>query len=469
MRKAAVLLFNNNASFFSSHQRKLTPVMAADVLGRLVAELVDELGVTYRQRVFTPYMTLYAFLSQVLADDGSCRRAIIEVASILRSRRKKSCSTATGSLCKAKKRLPLALLQAIVRRLGQDLNTGDKEVWAHGRVLVVDGTGFSMPDTKSNGGEFVRHGAGTRKSAQAASNVGFPVGRMVGLFSLATGAVIDLAISTWKGKGSGEISSLNRIWACLKPGDTLLGDALFSAYYVVAKALADGVFIVTELKKTSYWRIKANFENQIIEIDRPRWNSNSSSISQAEHDALPSKIRVRIVKITCAPKGFRPKTKFILTTHLDSKKITNADIAGLYRQRWQVELYFRSIKTTLGMDIVRSKTAEMVVKEVWMHMMAYNLVRGAMSAVAQTRRCLPREISFRATLQALSTWRLLTACNGAAGGQDDLINMLSSGPLVGQRPDRYEPRAIKRRPRGYKLLVHSREVAKTMLHKKSKK
>ena len=292
-----------------------------------MAETLEELGIRYRKQFFTPYMTLYAFLSQVLADDGSCRRAVIEVATILKAQGKKVCSTATGAYCTAKKRLPLELLQTIVRSLGQDLNQQAKEVWAHGRVLVVDGSGFSMPDTKSNAKKFIRHGENTHGKANKKSGVAFPIGRIVALFSLATGAVVDMTVSTWKGKGTGEISLLYGIWSHLKAGDTLLGDSLFSAYYVVAKAVADRVHIVTELKKTSQWRINPKLDDQIIEIERSRWNGENSSISLPEHDALPEKIEVRVIKITCAPKGFRPKTKFILTTHTDSKKVPKADLA----------------------------------------------------------------------------------------------------------------------------------------------
>ena len=168
-------------------------------------------------------------------------------------------------------------------------------------------------------------------------------------------------------------------------------------------------------------------------------------------------------------KGATQKTKFILTTHIDSKKVPKSDLADLYRKRWQVELNLRSIKTELGMDVVRSTSEEMVVKEVWVHMLAYNLVRETMCAVAATKRCLPSEVSFRATQQIMSAWRLVNAVRGKPLHQDEMIELLISQSLVGQRPDRYEPRAIKRRQKSYRLLIHSREVAKTMLHKKSKK
>ena len=463
------MLFNPSPSHFASHHRKIDPDSVADKLGKLMTETLKELGIEYRERVFTPYMTLYAFLSQVFADDGSCSRAVIEVATILKSQGKKACSTGTGAYCTAKKRLPLELFKTLVRRLGQDLNQQAKEVWAHGRVLVVDGSGFSMPDTKSNAKKFIRHGENTHGKANKKSGVAFPIGRIVALFSLATGAVVDMTVSTWKGKGTGEISLLYGIWSRLKAGDTLLGDSLFSAYYVVAKAVADRVYIVTELKKTSQWRINPKLDDQIIEIERPRWRDQSCSISLPEHEALPEKIEVRVIKITCAPKGFRPKTKFILTTHTDSKKVPKADLADLYRKRWQVELNLRSIKTVLGMDVVRSTSEEMVIKEVWVHMLAYNLVRETMCAVAATKRCLTSEVSFRATQQIMSVWRLVNAVRGKRLHQSEMIEILMTQSLVGQRPDRYEPRAIKRRQKSYRLLIHSRDVAKTMLHKKSKK
>ena len=317
--------------------------------------------------------------------------------------------------------------------------------------------------------KFIRHGANTHGKANKKSGVAFPIGRIVALFSLATGAVVDMSVSTWKGKSTGEISLLYGIRSHLKAGDTLLGDSLFSAYYVVAKAVADRVHVVTELKKKSQWRINPKLDDQIIEIERSRWNRENSSISVTAHEALPEKIEVRVIKITCAPKGFRPKTKFILTTHIDSKKVPKADLADLYRKRWQVELNLRSIKTVLGMDVVRSTSEEMVIKEVWVHMLAYNLVRETMCAVAATKRCLPSEVSFRATQQIMSTWRLVNAVRGKPLHQDEMIELLMTQSLVGQRPDRYEPRAIKRRQKSYRLLIHSRAVAKTMLHKKSKK
>jgi hypothetical protein len=327
-----------------------------------------------------------------------------------------------------------------------------------------------MPDTASNAAVFVRHGAGThrktRKRRLPKQSVAFPVGRLLGVFSLSTGAVIDLAVSTWKGKGTGETSLLQTLWGCLKKDDTLLGDAGFSSFVVIASALDRSCHVVSELKKASYGRIKTKLNDQVIKIAKPKYTT-SCSICRNVYNALSTEITVRVVKIVCAPKGFRPKIKFVVTTHLDAASVTAKELSELYRQRWQVELNFRSIKTVLGMDIVNGKSPEMVLKEVWVHMLAYNLIRQKMIEVAERKRLPVTTVSFRATQQALAIARLLKACGVDLADEDLTAALLSE--QVGRRPNRYEPRTIKRRPKGYKLMTESRAVAKTKLHKKSKK
>ncbi len=462
------MLFDINASRFCRQLRKTSLEEVSQDLTSHVSEILGEIGFTYRERIFSPLATLYGFLSQIFNDDRSCRHAVMELSRIRTARRKRRCSTRTGSFCKAKKRLPLVLIKGLVKRVADVLTAGESGAWQHGRVFVVDGTGFSMPDTKENAAVFVRHGAKTHtKSARNKAkhqNVAFPVGRVLGIFSLTTGAVLDLAISTWKGKGTGELSLLEQIGSLLKRNDTLLGDAIFSSYGVLASSIGKGCHVVSELKKMSYQRIKQNRSDQIITILKPK--KSSTSLSEDNYEALADQITVRIVKITCAPAGFRPKVKFIITTHIDANLVPAADLAQLYQQRWQVELNFRSIKTVLGMDIVSSKTPEMVIKEVWMHMLAYNLIRTAMCEVAAKKSCLVTSISFRATQQIMQIDRLLNAC-GIVMPTGSLIEALKL-ENVGKRPGRYEPRVIKRRPKGYKFMTEPRNVSKTKLHKKSK-
>jgi IS4 transposase len=442
--------------------------VSKDLAGH-VSEILSEIGFSYRERIFSPLVTLYGFLSQIFNDDSSCRHAVMELSRIRTVHRKRRCSMSTGSFCKAKKRLPLVLIKGLVKRIAETLTVGESWAWRHGRVFVVDGTGFSMPDTKENAAVFVRHGSKThKKSVQKKSNdqnVAFPVGRVLGIFSLTTGALLDLAISTWKGKGTGELSLLKQITSLLKENDTLLGDAIFSSYGVLASSIGKGCHVVSELKKASYHRIKTSRSDQIITLLKPK--QSAMSLSLDDYNSLANQITVRIVKITCAPAGFRPKVKFIITTHTNVNQVSAADLAELYQRRWQVELNFRSIKTVLGMDIVSSKTPEMVHKEVWMHMLAYNVIRTAMCEVAAIKTCPVTSISFRATQQIMRIDRLLKAC-GIALKAESLFESLMH-EQVGKRPGRFEPRVIKRRPKGYKLMTEPRNVSKTKLHKKSKK
>lgn len=463
------MLFDINTSGLARQLEILSTEEVVKDLVNITESTLSSLGISYRERIFTPFVTLFSFLSQVFNDDGSCRRAVMELAIIRKSSRKKACSSATGSFCKAKERLPLVLIQTLVRFLAGRLSGEREKGWKHGRVFVVDGTGFSMPDTQANADVFVRHGANThtkKRQKKGPQTAAFPIGRILGVFSLTTGAVIDLAVSTWKGKGTGEQSLLYSLWNCFQPSDTILTDAGFSSFFVIASALERNFHIVSEFKKVSHGRINLKHSDQLIKIEKPRYTL-TCSLSKEEHAALPQHITLRVVKIKCAPAGFRPKTKFIVTTHLDKNIVSLQDLASLYRERWQVELNFRSIKTVLGMDILRSKSPDMVQKEIWVHMLAYNLIRQKMIEVAIQKKLPATSISFRATQQVMAIGRLIKACGARISGQD--LTTLLLFEIVGKRPNRCEPRAIKRRPKGFKLLTESRTLAKTKLHKKSKK
>ena len=464
------MLFAINASSLARQLKTSSTQEVIKDLITLTTESLATLGVTYRERIFTPFVTLYLLLSQVFNDDSTCRRAVLELSNIRKAGRKKPCSTATGSFCKAKKRLSLAVIQALVRHLAARLTAKDEKAWAHGRVFVVDGTCFSMPDTKANAAAFVRNGTANHKNIKKRKSgrdiVAFPVGRILGFFSLTTGAVIDIALSTWKGKGTGEQSLLQELWTNVKKDDTLLGDAVFSSFFIFASALKRNCHVVSELRKSSHHRLKSKLNDQIIKITKPKYVS-SCSVSKDDYDSMVEEITLRVVKVTCAPAGFRPKTKFVITTHLDKNVVTAEELSDLYRNRWQVELNFRSIKTVLGMDIVRGKSPDMVRKEVWIHMLAYNLIRQKMIEVALKKKQSVASVSFRATQQAMAIARLLRACGVKINDSDLTAGLLSE--QVGGRPNRYEPRAIKRRQKGYKLLTESRKVAKTKLHKKYKK
>jgi hypothetical protein len=426
-----------------------------------ISAIIEELGLEFRDRIFTPFVTIFAFLAQIFSDDKSCRQAVWQLVVTRVANNKKPCSVNTGAFCKAKARLPLELISQIAKKLATSaLEKSDVSWnWPHGDVKVVDGTGLSMPDSEANRKVFPSH--------LTHQKTGFPGARLLGVFSLATGVLIDMAIAPSKGKGTGELTLLSKMWHCFKPNDTILGDSLFSTYWVVAHALTCHLHVVAELRKKSVWRINPKLSDQIITIKKSC--EKPLGLSKKEFSALPMEIQVRVITLICAPKGFRPNKKFILTTHLDSTVVTAEHISELYKRRWQVELNLRSIKITLGMDVLRGKTPQMVLKEIWITMLTYNLIRLKMIEVGKHCKKIPNQISFRATQQVLELIRKARAFGGtiAMDVERQILDLLAT-QTVGNRPDRYEPRAIKRRPKNYYLLKESRAKARKLLCKKYK-
>lgn len=453
-------MFHVTTAAFRCHwdkERKNASLMVSiDVVTRVLAEL----GIDFRERIFTPFVTLFAFLSQVFEDDHSCRHAVFEVC-LLRCRQGlKPCSLKTASYCEARARLPVAYFSRIAQHTASAVEAMDESRWRwrHGKVIVVDGTAISMSDSVANSTHFP-------KQTSQKNDVGFPIARVLALFSLSTGALIDLVVSPWKGKGSGELSLLEKLWPHVGERETLLGDCLYSSYFVVAKALEKKAHVVAEFRKSRAWRLKKRASDQIIKIERPA-RKNINCLSDEAYERLPPHIIVRIVHVKCAPNGFRARSKYILTTHLDST-VSCADIAELYKQRWKVELNLRSIKSAMGMDFLYGQTPNMVEKEIWVYMIGYNLIRMAMCVAGKNAKCLPSDISFRAVQQWLALIRFSQAQN--TNSNQDAITMLqliARTETVGNRPNRYEPRCRKRRPKNYELLLENRKVARAKLHKK---
>lgn len=453
------MLLEVTTNYFARHRKSFSPHQLFEIISAGdVEDVLTTLGLSFRQRIFTPTVTLFAFLSQILSPDGSCRRAVIEVIALRLRLGQKSCCLNSGSLSKAKGRLPLALIKFLVARLAaaspcsKETTSGLPLVgWRHGDVKVIDGTGVSAPDTPVNRRAFPHH---------SRNPVSFPVIRVVALFALSTGKVIDLVTGPWKGKGSGEHTLFFKLVDHLKAGDTLLGDSVFSSYVILASAQQRGFHVVSELTRSRLGRLKRGRVDQLVTLEKPK--KKPSTLSDEDFAALPEQIRVRVIKVTCAPKGFRPKIKYIVTTHVDQDVVTPEDIADLYRQRWAAELNFRSLKTTLGMDILVSQTPTMLEKEIWTYMLGYNMIRVAMEAAAATKQIPSTLLSFRATQQLLDALRQQPAIGS------DLLDLIAT-QRVGTRPDRYEPRAIKRRKKNFALLSTSRAVAKRRLHKKYKR
>lgn len=445
------------AQFAAADGLPFAGVLSAD---RIKAALREE-EAAWREEVYTPLLTLWAFLSQVVCPDGSCRAAVGRVLAWLVSRDERPCTPQTGPYCKARQRLPEELLRRLVRETGRGVRDDmpAEWLWKGRRVKVVDGTTVSMPDTPDNQAAYPQH------TAQA-PGIGFPIARLVVVFCLAYGTAVDAALGRYQGKQSGETALLRGLDGALNPGDVLLADRYYGGWFDLALQHERGVDAVVRLHQQRGCDFRRGRRlgpnDHVVEwakpTQRPGW------MDPATCARLPARLAMREVRIRVTQAGFRTKCLVVVTTLLDPA-VTAADLAELYRARWHAELDLRSLKVTLGMDVLRCKTPAMVRKEVWAHLVAYNLIRAVMARAALEFGGPPRDISFKAALQAVRAFaeRLLDATGATAEELHEWLLIMIGNYQVGDRPDRVEPRKRKRRPKHYPLLMHTRAEARAAL------
>jgi len=425
----------------------------------VVHAALRHVGGAFRQRLYTPALTLWTFLSQLLDPDHSCRQAVARLLAWRAARGRTLRSPRTGAYCKARGRLPEALLAHLTRETGRRLLDAAEAgwLWKKRTVKVVDGTGISLADTPAN------QKAYPQPSSQK-PGVGFPLLRLVVLFALAVGTVLDAAYAPYQGKGTGELSLFRTLRDQLRRGDVLLADRYYCTYWEVCAALARGADVVLRLHGSR----QVNFRlgrcqgpgDKLVWWQKPR---RPAWLDRAEYQALPEELRVRAVRVRVRKKGFRVDELVVVTTILDPAAASAEDLADLYRARWQAELNLRSLKITLQMDILRGQSPEMVRKELWGHLLVYNIVRGLMAQAARVSGLLPREVSFTGALQTFNAFRpLLEVTRSEAEAlRLWLVMIWAIGQHeVGDRPDRYEPRKVKRRPKGYGRLYEPRAQAR---------
>ncbi len=316
----------------------------------------------------------------------------------------------------------------------------------HGRrVVIVDGSTVSMPDTPANQQAFPQHSNQKR-------GCGFPIARIVVLLSLATGSVLDAAMGASKGKLTGEHALLRSIHGRLKRGDILLADAYYSSFDAVMTLVQMGVDVVmrqTANRPTDFRRgTKLGREDHLIEWHRHR--NRWRWMSRKAFAAMPRVLLMRELRVRVEKRGFRTKDIVVVTTLLDAEAYPRDELAALYRDRWNAELDIRSIKQTLRMDVLRCKTPDLVRKEIWAHLLVYNLIRGAMAEAARRHDVMPRQLSLQGARQTLQAFRdeLNRVPAKVAFALNAAVLAAVAYHRVGDRPDRAEPRvASTLRPR----------------------
>lgn len=409
----------------------------------------------HRERLFPPTETLSMWLAQALSADGSCQQAVDQAATLRLLSGLPLCSTATGGYCQARGRLPGALLQSLTDSVCQAMEADRPTDWLwHGRrVRLIDGTTVTMDDTPANQASYPQQ-------RNQKPGLGYPICRLVAAFDLGHGAVVDAAIGGYQGKGNHEQALLRELLDRFQPGDVLLGDALFSTYFLFAELQARGIDAVFEQhgarRRSTDFRTGKRLgpKDHLITLTKPK--KKPDWMSDADYAAAPAQLTVREL----ATAG-----KVLVTTLCDARDWPKHQMKALYQQRWDVEINFRYLKTTLGMEHLRAKTPAMNEKALWVYLLAYNVIRWLMASSAKLADVLPRALSFKHTVQLVRHWR---AYNTRGANDQDLIEpllRLVAQPRVGNRPGRIEPRAVKRRPKPYALLTMPRPEARETIRR----
>ena len=424
-----------------------------------IEQVLAEENVYYRNCLYTPVVTVWAFLSQVLEPDKSMRKVVSRVIAWLSSTEAKLPSSDTGAYSKARSRLPENVLKRLFLKsaTGIEAQVNESDLWCGRRVRGFDGTGVIMSDTAANQAAYPQH-------SNQREGCGFPLIKVVAMFSLCTGAVLEVMLAPFN---TSELVLARTLYQQLQPGDVALADSAFGTFadmVLVQQAGADAVFRKQHARKTDFRRgKKLGIADHIVTWYKPRQLRSMSAAALAE---LPETLKVREIHFQVYQKGFRPKEIVVVTTLLDPKQFSRKKLAQLYQQRWQAtEVNLKHIKTSLKMEMLLGKTPEMVRKDLWAHLLAYNLLRQLMWEAAEQFEVSALRISLQGCRQYLNSF-VAELASATAKQRQCLYNRLLqviTEKLVPLRPNRVEPRVKKRRPKNYPRMRQPRSVLKAKL------
>ena len=404
----------------------------------------------HRERLYPPTETLSMFLAQTLNEDRSCQKVVNDAVVSRALGGLPLVSTGTGAYCRARQRLPLKMITKLVQCTSELMDNQIPEQWLwHGRrVRLIDGTTVSMPDTEEN------QTAYPQQDVQK-PGLGFPLCRLVGVICLSNGSVINASIGKYSGKGSSEQRLLRNMLTTFDAGEVVLGDAFYGTYFLLNSLINRRVDVLFEQmgarKRVTDFRKgkRLGTRDHVVELTKPV--IKPSWMTQEQYDSAPDTLKIRELKVG---------GKILITTLLCPKMTPKSELKTLYKRRWEIEVDFRNIKTTMGMKILSCKSPEMIEKEIWATFLAYNLIRLLMAQAALLACVMPRQISFKHTLQLWLAWSQLATLSAHNVDIGELFVLIAQ-QQVGKRAGRIEPRAIKRRPpQAYPKLMKSRAQAR---------
>lgn len=448
--------------FLSQPGLPFANVLSAERIERIFAKHENLFG---SGAIYSTAVMVWAFLGQVLHDgkEASCQAAVSCVVSFCLMRDIEAPTSDTGDYCRARAKLSEAALRDLTREVAAEVEEQADSAWLwHGlHAKLVDGFTFTMPDTVKNQREYPQ--AKTQKPG-----IGFPIARAVAILSLATACVMDLAVGPYSGKETGENALLRQLLDSFESGDLAVMDRFYCSFMMIALLLNQDVQVCARMHQGRHvdfrrGRRLGKYDHIIAwkKPQRPTW------MDQETYDAIPETLEMREIRYNVVEDGFRTETITVATTLTDAEKYSKEDIAELYGFRWNSELDIRSIKDSLNLGHVRCKSPEMVRKELWTTLLGYNLIRTTAAAAALLHDKQPRQISFTSTCQyVISSWMLLSCHTMSTDRIENHCRLLLSQIAaceVANRPGRLEPRVLKRRRHGYKLMQEPRWVLRAQL------
>ena len=401
-----------------------------------------------RRWIYTPLITLTVFICQCMSSDHSCREAVSKLLAWRTRNGLTACSTDTAAYCTARDKLPERVCHALARNIGREIDNAapDGWLWKGRNAYVVDGSTVTMADTPANQAMYPQE-------SQQRRGVGFPIARILVVFSLAVGSAVEMVIGKYKGKLTGENSMFRQLHQFFKAGDVIIEDRAYAGWFDIALCAQQGIDIVTRKhhNRAADFRTGKRLGNDdhIVTVkkpDRPSW------MDKETYGSLPDEMQLRQVRIRVMQKGFRTRVIIVETTLLDDAEYTKQDLGQAFRRRWDAELHLRSLKIVLQMDHLRCKTPHRVHNEFYMHMLGYNLIRKTIAIAATYANVVPYQISFKGALQTLMNFLATLSSNTDLDQWCIRLLVAIASNEVGNRPDRVEPRVKKRRPKPYPMM-----------------
>jgi hypothetical protein len=454
------------AAFLAGDELPFANILSAERIERVFAKHGCQFGL---HGVYTTALMVWSFLSQVLRDgkEASCQAAVARVVSYCQQQGRPAPTEDTGDYCRARAKLSAAAIRDLSCEVGQELEHVADSSWLwKGRhhAKLIDGFTFTMPDTPANQARFPHP-----KTQQP--GVGLPIARAVAILSLATACVRDLAKGPYQGKETGESALLRQLVARLLAGDIAVADRYYCSFLMIALMLGQGTHVCArkhQKRHSDFRRGKrlGKYDHLIVwtRPERPAW------MDEATYRQMPETLTLREIRFQVVVPGRRTHTIDVITTLVDAEEYTRDDIAELYGFRWNSELDIRGIKSSLNLGHVRCQSPEMVERELWTTILGYNLIRTTAAGAALLHGKQPRQISFTGTCQyVLAGWMQLSLGLIEASAWDAYLRRMLrqiAACEVANRPGRLEPRVLKRRRHGYKLMQKARHELRRELRKR---